>query len=89
MLTHVFHFLKCVIPSLLTTNTNAFSFLNYLQYQFEQPTTSSVAETNHGTTRIYIAFSIFVFIFFVLYTTIVIYSFTCIVTQASQLQITL
>ena len=28
-------------------------------------------------------------LFFVLYTTIVIYSFTCIVTHASQLQITL
>ena len=58
MLTHVFHFLKCEIPSLSTTNKNAFSFLNYRHSQFEQPTTSSAAETNHGATRIYFAFSI-------------------------------
>ena len=38
---------------------------------------------------IYIAFSIFVFFVLVLYTTIVIYSFTRIVTQASQLHTTL
>ena len=89
MLTHVSHFLKCVILSLSITNTNVFSFLNYLPFQFQQSTTSSVAETNHGTTRIYFDFSILLFFCFVLHTKIVIYSFTCIVTQASQLQITL
>ena len=56
-------FLKCVTPSLSLTSKNAFSFLNYLQFQFEQHTTSSAAETNHGATRIYFAFNIFVFIF--------------------------
>ena len=61
LLTHVFHFLKCVTPSLSIASTNAFSFLNYLQFQFDQPTTSSAAETNHRATRIYFAFNIFAF----------------------------
>ena len=90
MLTDVFHFLKCVIPSLPITSTNVFSLLNYLQFQFEQPTTSSAAEKNHGTTWIYLTLSIFVnFFYFVLYTTIDIYIFVCFLTQASHLQITL
>ena len=43
-------------------------FLNYLQFQLEQPTTSSAADTNHGATQIYFAFNIFVlFLFCIIY----------------------
>ena len=42
--TPVFRFLTYVTPSLLTTSTNAVSFLSYLQCQSVQPTTSPGAE---------------------------------------------
>ena len=53
--------LKMCYSLAIVNQQNVFSFLHYLPFQFEQPTTSSVAETNHGATRIYFVFSILFF----------------------------